>query len=61
MKSNYWEQQESFRSGTSTTDGIHIVKCKHEITDKMEKPAYTLFIDLTAAFNNRDRDLMNEY
>ena len=52
------EQQQDFISGRGTTDEIYIVKCIHQITDKMKKPSYALFIDLTKAFDHVDRDLM---
>ena len=52
------EQKQGFRSGRGTTDWIYIVKCIYQITDKMKKPAYVLFIDLAAAFDKEDRDLM---
>ena len=52
------EQKQGFRSGRGTTDWIYIVKCIYQIIDKMKKPAYALFIDLAAAFDNVDRDLM---
>ena len=45
------EQQQNFRSGRGTADGIYIVKCVHQITDKIKKPSYALFIDLVVAFD----------
>ena len=50
------DQQQGFRSGRGTTDGIFIAKSTHQITDKMKKPVYVLFVDLTAAFDHIDRD-----
>ena len=43
------DQQQGFRSGRGTTDGIYIIKRVQQITDKMNKSAYILFVDLTAA------------
>ena len=45
------EQQQNFRSGRGTADGIYIIKCVHQITDKIKKPSYALFIDLVVAFD----------
>ena len=52
------EQQQGIRFATSTTDGIYIVNCTHQITDKMKKSVLALFIDLAAIFNNGDIDFM---
>ena len=41
-----------FRSGRGTVDGIYFTKRVQQITDQMEKPAYILFVDLTAAFDH---------
>lgn len=49
------EQQKGFRFGTNTTDGIYIVKCIHQITDKIKKSVNALFIDLAAVFKKGDR------
>ena len=46
------DQQQGFRSGRGTADGIFITKRIQQITDKMKKPAYVLFVDLTAAFDH---------
>ena len=52
------DQQQGFRSGRGTTDGIYIIKRVHQITDRMKKPVYVMFIDLTSAFDHADRKLM---
>ena len=54
---NWYDQQLSdnqngFRSGRGTADGIYITKRVQQSTDQMEKPLYILFVDLTAAFNH---------
>ena len=46
------EQQQGFRSGRGTADAIFITKRIQQITDKMKKPIYILFVDLTAAFDH---------
>ena len=43
------EQQQNFRSGRGTADGIYMVKCVHQITDKIKKPSYALFIVLVVS------------
>ena len=52
------DQQQGFRSGRGTADGIFITKRIQQITDKMKKPVYILFIDLTAAFDHVVRKWM---
>ena len=52
------DQQQGFRMGRGTTDGIFIVKRMHQITNQMKKPVYALFIDLTAAFDHIERKWM---
>ena len=52
------DQQQGFRPGRGTSDGIFIVKRIHEISDKMKKPVYAIFIDLTAAFDHIERKWM---
>ena len=49
------DQQQGFRSGRGTADGIYIVKRIQQITDKMRKPTFLLFVDLTAAFDHIKR------
>ena len=46
------DQQQGFRSGRVTADGIYITKRIQQITDKMIRPAYVLFVDLTSAFDH---------
>ena len=49
------DQQQGFRSARGTTDGIFVAKSIQQITNKMEKPTYLLFVDLTAAFDHVER------
>ena len=49
------DQQQGFRSGRGTTDGIFIAKRIQQVTDKMKKPAYILFVNLSAAFDHIER------
>ena len=49
------DQQQGFRSGRGTTDGIFITKRLQQISRKMKKPLYLLFVDLTAAFDRIQR------
>ena len=49
------DQQQGFRPGRGTTDGIFIAKSIQQITNKMKKPTYLLFVDLTAAFDHVER------
>ena len=49
------DQQQGFRSARGTTDGIFVAKSVQQITSKMKKPTYVLFIDLTAAFDHVER------
>ena len=59
LKSWYEEQlsnqQQGFRPGRGTADGIFFVKSVQQITNKMKKPAFLLFVDLTAAFDKVER------
>ena len=57
-ESQLLDQQQGFRTGRGTTDGIFIEKCIHQITDNMRKPVYSVFIDLTAAFDHVERNWM---
>ena len=52
------DQQQGFRSGRGTTDGLYIINRVHQITDRMKKPVYVMFIDLTSAFDHVDRKIM---
>ena len=49
------DQQQGFRSDRSTTDGIYRIKRVQQISKKMRKPVYAIFVDPTAAFNHVDR------
>ena len=51
----FLDQQQGFRSGRGTADGIFVVKRIQQITDKMRKPVFLFFIDLTAAFDHIER------
>ena len=50
------DQQQGFRTGRGTTDGIFIAKRVQQITDKMKKPVFLLFVDLTVAFDHDERE-----
>lgn len=50
------DQQQGFRSKRGTTDGIFITKQIQQISHKMKKPLYVLFVDLTAAFDKIERE-----
>ena len=52
------DQQQGFRRARGTTDGIFIVKRVQQITEKMKKPVYALFVDLSAAFDHVRRKWM---
>ena len=49
------DQQQGFRSARGTTDGIFIAKSLQQITNKMKKPTFLLFVDLSAAFEQVER------
>ena len=49
------DQQQGFRSGRGTADGIFITKRIQQISEGMKKPVYALFIDLSAAFDHINR------
>ena len=49
------DQQQGFRTGRGTTDGIFILKRVQQIAHRTNQPIYALFIDLTAAFDHIDR------
>lgn len=57
-ESQLQEQQQGFRSARGTTDGIHILKRIQQISRRMNLPIYTLFVDLTAAFDHVNRKWM---
>lgn len=50
------DQQQGFRSGRGTADGIYITKRVQQITTSMKKPVYVLFVDLSSAFDHINRD-----
>ena len=50
------DQQQGFRSGRGTTEGIYIVKRLQQISHSTKKPIYSLFVDLSAAFDHINRD-----
>ena len=50
------DQQQGFRSGRGTADGIFITKRVQQITNSMKKPVYVLFVDLSSAFDHINRD-----
>ena len=49
---NLLDQQQGFRPGRGTTDGIYLVKRLQQISNIRKRPMYILFIDLTAAFDH---------
>ena len=55
------DNQNGFRSGRGTADGIYITKRVQQITDQMETPLYILFVDLTAAFDHVVRAWLFKY
>ena len=52
------DQQQGFRKARGTTDGIFMVKQVQQIAEKMRKPVYALFVDLSAAFDHVCRKWM---
>jgi sorting nexin-29 len=54
------DQQQGFRQGRGTSDGIFMLKRVQQISKKAKKKVYALFIDLTAAFDHVNRDWMFE-
>ena len=49
------DQQQGFRMARGTTDGIFVAKNVQMITNKMKKPTFALFVDLSAAFDHVER------
>ena len=49
------DQQQGFRAARGTTDGIFVAKSVQQITCKMKKPTFVLFVDLSAAFDHVER------
>ena len=52
------EEQQGFRSGRGTTDGIYIVKRVQQIAKKIKRPVFALFVDLSSAFDHINRKFM---
>ena len=52
------EEQQGFRSGRGTTDGIYIVKRVQQIAKKIKRPVFALFVDLSTAFDHINRKFM---
>ena len=52
------DQQHGFRPGRGTVDAIYRIKRVHQITNRMKVPVYTLFFDLSAAFDHVNRKWM---
>ena len=52
------QQQQGFRQGKGTTDGIFIIKQVQHISYKRGTPVFALFVDLTSAFDHVNRDWM---
>ena len=52
------DQQQGFRRARGTSDGIFMVKEVQQISEKMKKPVYALFVDLSAAFDHVRRKWM---
>ena len=50
------DQQQGFRSGRGTSDGIYITKRIQQITDSIKKPVFVLFVDLSSAFDHVTRE-----
>ena len=50
------DQQQGFRKGRGTTDGIYVIKRVQQISYRSRKPLYALFVDLSAAFDHVNRD-----
>lgn len=49
------DQQQGFRTGRGTTDGLFLAKSLQQIAHKTNRKLYALFVDLTAAFDHIDR------
>lgn len=50
------DQQQGFRRGRGTSDGIYITKRIQQISDKIQQPIYLLFVDLSSAFDHVIRE-----
>lgn len=49
------DQQQGFRAGRGTADGIFRLKRIQQITNKTKTPVFALFVDLSAAFDHINR------
>ena len=49
------DQQQGFRAARGTTDGIFVAKSVQQITCKMKKTTFVLFVDLSVAFDQFER------
>lgn len=49
------DQQQGFRTGRGTINGIYVLKRVQQIFHKTKRPCYALFVDLTAAFDKINR------
>ena len=52
-ESQLLEQQNGFRSGRGTTDGIYLKRVQ-QISKSRNKQVFVLFVDLTSAFDHVD-------
>ena len=53
--------QQGFRRGKGTADGIYIVKRIHQITDQMKKTVYALFVDLSSIRPRAKKSNVSKY
>ena len=54
------DQQQGFRRGRGTADGIYVTKRLQQISDRIQKPFYLLFVDLSYAFDHVVRNWLFE-
>ena len=52
------DQQQGFRRGRGTAEGIYLLKRLQQISKNRKKPCYVLFVDLSAAFDHVNRHWM---
>ena len=52
------DKQNGFRHGYSTATGVLTNKLVHNIVNKKKQMAFLLFVDLSAAFDKLNRDLL---
>ena len=50
------DQQQGFRKGRGTSDGMHILKRIQQVSYRSKKQVFALFVDLSAAFDHVNRD-----